>query len=226
MATFNGERFVRNQVESVLNQLSTEDELIVSDDGSTDSTLAIIRSINDSRIRIFKSPGKGVVLNFEHALNQVSGDIVILCDQDDIWLPGRLKIAVKGLQSHDLLMTRYEIVDSNLNPVKGNSPEASLSFVRTLIKNGYLGCCMAFRTSILKDILPFPKGIAMHDWWIALFCLLRFDVSISDQKGVLYRRHNFNASLTGGVSQSSLWVKITIRIHLLLALIKRFIGLK
>jgi len=226
MAIFNGERFVMDQIESVLSQLSEKDELIISDDGSIDNTVTIIRSINDPRIRLFQSQGSGVVLNFENALNQVTGDVIILCDQDDIWLPGRLKIAVNSLYNHDLVMVNYQVVDSNLNPVESNSPEISLSFFRTFVKNGYLGCCMAFRSSILVSILPFPKGIAMHDWWIALLCLLKFDVFISDQNGILYRRHNSNASSTGEVSQLTLRMKITIRIHLLLALVKRSIGLK
>jgi hypothetical protein len=137
-----------------------------------------------------------------------------------------LDIAIDGLQHNDLVMVRYEIVDTHLNPVKYNSPEVSSSFIKTFIKNGYLGCCMSFRASILKDVMPFPKNIAMHDWWIALFCLIKFDVFISDRKGVLYRRHSSNASSTGEVSPLTLRMKITIRIHLILALAMRFSGLK
>jgi len=124
-----------------------------------------------------------------------------------------------------LVMLQYEAVDSNLNPVNSASIEANLSFVSTFIKNGYLGCCMAFRTSILVAVLPFPKGIAMHDWWIALLCLLKFDVLISDKKGMLYRRHGANASSTGEISTSMLTTKIRIRIHMLIALVKRLVGL-
>ncbi|WP_417447326.1 glycosyltransferase family 2 protein [Kangiella sp.] len=225
LATYNGEKYILSQIESVLDQLSVDDELIVSDDNSSDSTLDIIRAINDPRIHVYSSLAGGVVSNFENALNKLNGDVVVLCDQDDIWLPGRLDLALDGLKSSDLVMVNYQMVDSELNYIQGRLPIASLSFIKTFYRNGYLGCCMAFRASILPAILPFPKNVAMHDWWIALICLAKFRVAICNKVGVLYRRHSSNASVTGGVSESTFFNKIFIRISMFLALVRRLMKL-
>ena len=86
IATYNGERYIREQLDSILSQLSLDDEVIISDDGSKDSTIEIISSYLDSRIKVFKNNGKhGYVGNFENALNHSSGDFIFLSDQDDIW---------------------------------------------------------------------------------------------------------------------------------------------
>lgn len=88
MATYNGEEYIKEQLESILCQLGEMDEIIISDDGSTDNTLNIIESYNDSRIKIHINTGKhGFVYNFENALQKAKGEYIFLSDQDDIWLP-------------------------------------------------------------------------------------------------------------------------------------------
>jgi len=221
MATYNGERFIEEQIKSILVQLSETDELIISDDSSTDDTIAKIESINDSRIKIFYSSSKGVIKNFENALKFASGDIIVLSDQDDVWLPNRLSIVEKKLQTNDLVIVNCQVVDQDLVPYDCIPPQPSLSFIQTLMKNGYLGCSMSFRASILPVILPFPKGIGMHDWWIALICLWKFNVHIENEKYFLYRRHGRNASCTGEKSNISIIKRVAIRLCLLYQLIMR-----
>src|SRR5688500_7950774 len=90
MATFNGARFIEAQVESILRELRPGDELVVSDDRSTDATMEKIRNFADPRVRMLVSPEAGLVRNFENALRHARGHYVFLCDQDDVWLPGKL----------------------------------------------------------------------------------------------------------------------------------------
>ena len=101
MATYNGQKYLREQIESILCQLSANDELVISDDHSTDSTVDIIRSYGDSRIKMYANElTKGVTHNFENALNKSKGDIIFLADQDDVWLPN--KISKMEKKFHDV----------------------------------------------------------------------------------------------------------------------------
>ncbi|MDE5758415.1 MAG: glycosyltransferase, partial [Allobaculum sp.] len=87
IATYNGERYIETQIRSILDQLNEDDEIIISDDSSTDRTLDIIRSLNDSRIKLFAgNKFHSRTFNFENALKQATGDFIFLSDQDDIWL--------------------------------------------------------------------------------------------------------------------------------------------
>ena len=91
MASYNGERFVREQLDSILSQMNERDEIIISDDGSTDATVEIVNSYDDPRVRLkIGERNKGPIENFEFALSFVLKDIVVLADQDDVWLDGRL----------------------------------------------------------------------------------------------------------------------------------------
>ena len=89
MATYNGEKYIREQIDSILPQLSDSDELVISDDGSSDSTIDIIQGYNDRRIRLYHNTRHGVTWNFENALRQSRGDVIFLADQDDVWKPGK-----------------------------------------------------------------------------------------------------------------------------------------
>ncbi|MDE6634762.1 MAG: glycosyltransferase, partial [Bacteroidaceae bacterium] len=109
MASFNGERYIRQQIDSILQQLGDGDELVISDDGSCDATADIIRSYADRRLRFFCNPGPhGVTHNFQHALRQAQGDILFLADQDDVWLPGKIERQVRFLVEGG-----YDVVSCN-----------------------------------------------------------------------------------------------------------------
>ena len=99
IATYNGEKYLRKQLDSILNQLEYNDEVIISDDGSSDETLNIISSYNDKRIHVFHNKGEhGVVKNFENGLNHVLGDYIFLCDQDDIWKSNKVQVVLNELK--------------------------------------------------------------------------------------------------------------------------------
>ena len=116
LATYNGEKYIKEQLDSILPQLSANDEIIISDDNSTDDTINIIRSLNDERIKIYVNKTKGIVKNFENALNNASGDIIFLSDQDDVWKNDKVKKILSAFSSDNSLtfvFSNAEIIDEN-----------------------------------------------------------------------------------------------------------------
>lgn len=201
MATYNGSRFVHRQVESILEQLSQDDELIVADDGSTDETLGIIRQFADSRIRILEPKRLGsAIRTFERALVPAQGHYIFLADQDDEWLPGKLTHMLAQLQEADLVLSDCRVVDLQglvIHPSFFAHRQSAPGLFRNLWKNPYMGCCMAFRSSLLEKALPFPAHIHMHDWWIGLVAERYGNVAFLNQTLLKYVRHGENVSPTG-----------------------------
>jgi glycosyltransferase involved in cell wall biosynthesis len=225
MATYNGERFIRRQLETILAQLASEDEVVVSDDSSTDGTLAIINDFADERIRLlsgqtFHSP----TYNFENALKHSRGEIIMLADQDDEWLPDRISTVIEALEQRSLVVCDAEVIDSN-----GDVTEASLrrfygprtGLISNLVRNRYVGCCMAFRREVLDVALPFPAKLPWHDWWIGLICEAFFSTSLINQTLIRYRRHDSNISNTGGRSTLAWTTRIAHRWNIGIALAVR-----
>lgn len=211
MATHNGASYVRQQIQSILDQLSPFDELIISDDLSTDDTVVLVNHITDPRIRFLGSQHYGSpVLNFENALRYATGQYIFLADQDDVWAPNKLVVVLPLLQQYDLVLTDCELIDQHgklLNPsffsMRGSRP----GFWHNMRRNSYMGCCMAFRRDLLTYALPFPSHIHMHDWWIGLMAEVCGRVVFVRQPLLKYRRHGANASPTGGTGYS-LWRQI------------------
>ena len=203
MASFNGAKYIKEQIESILPQLPDDAEFIISDDGSTDSTLEIIKSINDKRIKVIAGPGKGVVKNFENALMCARGDVVFLTDQDDTWREDKLS---KVLEAFEDGTTECVLHDATVVDGEGNVIMPSFfrwrgvkhGLIHNILKNSYTGCCMAF-TSVLKDaVLPFPESIEMHDWWIGLNAEKRGKALFVEDRLIAYRRHGQNTNSLDG----------------------------
>ena len=200
MATYNGEKYIEKQLESILKQLNDNDEVVISDDCSTDKTKNILKkyAANYSNIKLLDGPRKGVIKNFENALKNAKGDIIFLSDQDDIWVDGKVeKILCEFSKGYDLILHDASIVDENEKVLEDSffkHRNSKKGFLNNLIKNSYLGCCMAFNKDILKVALPFPDNIEMHDWWIGLVTEKIGNVSLLKEKFLLYRRHGNNVS--------------------------------
>ncbi|WP_020601979.1 glycosyltransferase family 2 protein [Spirosoma spitsbergense] len=201
VASYNGEFFIRRQLQSILEQIGVDDEIIVSDDGSTDNTLQVINSFGDPRIRIVVNEYRqGPVGNYENALKHTSGDYVFLADQDDIWLPDKVLILSSLLKSYDLVLSDCEVVDNFgtvLHASFFNFRRSRQGFLRNLYRNSYMGCCMAFRREVLLYVLPFPNYIHMHDWWIGLLVEVKGNAFFYRKPLIQYVRHGSNASPTG-----------------------------
>lgn len=227
MATYNGEKYIKEQLESILSQISEYDEVIVSDDSSTDNTIKIIKSFNDSRIIIlenqkFKSP----IYNFENALKKASGKIIVLADQDDIWKENKIEIITKYLKEYDLVLSDAYIVDEHKTIIQDSFYEVNNSkegLIKNIIKNSYLGCTMAFNRKILNLSIPFPKNLPMHDWWIGLIGEVYGKVHFIEDRLISYRRHENNASPTGEKSKYSFFKKLAFRLVIVKNLIKKVI---
>ncbi len=228
MATYNGEKYIKEQIQSILSQLSKDDELIISDDNSTDNTVRLINEISDSRIKLFFNEEKGYTSNFENALKQVNGEVVFLSDQDDIWENNKVDVCLKELKNFDLVVSDCKIIDGS-NKVISESyfdiRKVKKTRIGNLIKFSYLGCCLVFRSVILKKALPFPSNrlFCTHDNWLFLVGAFLFKYKILNDKLIMYRRHNGNVSTGGMVSLTSVEFKIRYRIYLVRFLIERLL---
>ena len=234
MATYNGERFIKEQIDSILPQLSQDDELIISDDGSTDRTLEIIDSYKDERIKLFHHQKKGnkyyptlglcySTSNFENALVQAKGDYIFLSDQDDIWEKAKVKECMKLLEKYDFVIHNLSFVDENGNTIKEkyylNQP-LKFSVCQDIYNLSFWGCCSCFRKSILDLALPIPEKIAQHDSWIALVAE-KFGNCFWDKNCLIkHRIFDSNTSTGGRKSKNSFFFKIRYRLNMLFELSK------
>lgn len=216
MAAYNGGDYIRAQLESVLKQLGADDEVIISDDLPSGNTVKAIEDILsvDNRVKYIHGPGKGVIKNFENAVAHAKGDYIFLCDQDDIWLDGKVAAVMREFENGALVvMHDAKIVDGDLNVIADSffrSHGSTTGFIRNIIKNSYIGCCMAFSAKLKPFILPFPDDLPMHDQWIGLIGEKAGKVSLIDTPYLLYRRHG--ATVTGGSTSFSQKIKWRIAI--------------
>jgi glycosyltransferase involved in cell wall biosynthesis len=222
LACYNGGKFIARQVESIL-AFPQVSELLISDDGSSDNTLQVLASIRDARIRVLSGPRRGAIANFEFLLRHAYGQFIFLADQDDVWLKEKVDLMLGALQAADLVVSDCAVVDDQLNVIAPSFFEARGSgpgVLKNLWKNTYLGCCMAFRREVLAYVLPFPRAVPMHDWWIGLMVNRRGRVHFLRKVLVLYRRHGANATYAI-VSQAGLLQRLRWRLGMIAALLSR-----
>ena len=227
IATYNGEKYIKEQLESILIQLSQNDEIIISDDYSSDSTINIVNSFNDPRIKIVYNENEhGYTSNFENALIHSSGDYIFLSDQDDVWLPDKVSVCMHTMQVCDFVVSDALVVDSNLGQLHKSYfkiRKSRFSFWGNFISFGTLGCCMAFRRDVLSKALKFPKNRVKctHDQWLLTVASCYYSVKYIKKPLILYRRHNSNSSSGGFKNTTTLLFKISYRLYLLYHLICR-----
>lgn len=237
MATYNGAFFIEEQIKSILSQLSSEDELIISDDNSTDQTRSLILAFNDSRIKLLNNPTpRSVTRNFEHALKQATGQYIFLADQDDIWYADKVAVMLEALERADLVVSNCDFIDETGEILSSSFFETFRSgpgVVKNFTKNTFLGNCMAFNRQVLQAVLPFPnelhratKFLIYQDVWVGLVANSKFRVMFLEQKLSAFRRHGRNASPTNNdlKSPQTLIQKIRGRSWLALGLVKRLLA--
>lgn len=232
IATHNGEKYIKEQLESILCQLAPDDEVVISDDGSTDNTLNIIKGYDDSRIKIyhFSQPIRTSHIhvytahNFEHALKKASGEYIFLCDQDDIWHPDKVAKCIEQLKYYDMVVHNLHLMDSlgvsmGKNLFEGNFRKQNLLMCGTI----YYGCSMAFKRSYVTHVLPFPKYLLLHDYWIGAIIQLTGTMTYIDEPLMDYRWREDSVS---HAPHNSIWFKILYRIYTLFWLLIRIIRIK
>ena len=198
MAAYNGEKFISKQLDSILKQLSKDDELIVSCNPSKDATWDILTTYmkRDARVKAVICDKRGVLKNFENAIGLCTGDIIFLSDQDDIWEDGKVE-KIKKLFKNDKslggVVHGYRNInehDEYLAEQPGDKKPFRISMMRIIIKNPVQGSCLAFRRQLVKYFLPLPEKIPMHDSYIGLaICKVSKLIYIPDPF-LLYRTHS------------------------------------
>ncbi len=226
MTTRNGERYLGAQLGSILIQLEETDELVVSDDGSTDGTPAILQALadKDSRVRLIEGPREGIIANYEHVIRACRGEFIFLSDQDDVWKEDKVKKVMDAFEKTgaSLVMHDAAVMNEDLTEVLYPSFFAfrgcKSGFFASLVKNRYIGCCMAFRAALRSDFLPIPRTIQMHDQWIGMQCDRYHRGTVLLHEPLLsYRRHE---EANSDFSHNSVPVMIRNRMVLVKELLK------
>lgn len=215
MATYNGELYIEEQIQSILKQSYQNYQLIIHDDGSTDNTLNIIREYADiykDKIKIIDDGIEtgGPRNNFFHLMGFVDTPYIMFCDQDDIWLPDKIKNAYdkcKEVESRepsgtpvlvfsDLIVTdeSLNVISESLFKMQKTNPEYAKCMDKLAYRNCITGCTVLFNKNALLVSKPFSNDALMHDWWLGLKVLQNNGV-IEDVESadILYRQHNNNS---------------------------------
>jgi len=215
MAVYNGGKYLNEQMGSIINQLTDEDELVVSDNMSTDDSRDIILSYVKlyPNIKIYECNEQGILANFENVIKHCNGDYIFLADQDDVWKENKIERVLEifeGTQA-DLILHDCEYVDENLASLHKTlfkDRRAEPGFNRNLWYNAYQGCCMAFKKELVSMICPIPRKVAMHDQWIGLVAEKTGKVVFLEESLILYRKHkNSNSSKHIGLTKKLLYIK-------------------
>ncbi len=210
LCTYNGSKYIKTQLESLINQTLKPSEIVICDDNSSDNTLDIIRSIEAPfPILIYENkPALRTVKNFERAVSLCTSDLIMLCDQDDFWVPTKLEVMSKYMMQHpkaNVLFSNALLVDENLNSL-GKKMWETVNLDEKVLqdwKNGHsteilmagsrvTGCTMCFRKSIVAEIIPFPTQIDsdfIHDGWIAMYASITNSIDFINEDLIWYRQH-------------------------------------
>lgn len=213
LCTYNGERYIKEQLESLMHQTMMPDELVISDDGSKDATLRIVREFAMQApfpVRIYEQPSLGTTANFSEAIAQCCGDYIALCDQDDVWLPDKLLSSMEMIKSQEerwspdcpllvhgdlcVVNERLKVLQPSMMAAQGicDEPVMKDAFAVLLVQNYVTGCTVLFNKALKVLACPFPSHIVMHDWWLALMAAAAGQIGFLAQSHILYRQHGDN----------------------------------
>lgn len=201
LASYNGERYLAAQLGSILSQLGAQDELIIQDDGSSDGTEQMVAALRDDRVRFERNTRNlGVIPTFENALRRATGDIIFLSDQDDLWLPWKLTEMLGPFVRRPgtvLVVGDAVLVDADERLLHGSYFELLGSrpgLLKNIVKNTFVGCCLAFRRELLAVALPIPVEPRSHDGWLGIVGTCVGEVEFLKVPTIYYRRHGANVS--------------------------------
>ena len=233
IATYNGEKYLKNQIDSIINELSLNDEIIVCDDQSVDETISFLENYNDSRIKIFINATRlGHVRNFEKAISMATGEYVFLSDQDDVWIPGRVKKMMNCLVSNPsalMVASNFDLINEFeektgefrlLGAVRGSKLMQVIDIF--LGRMPYYGCTFLFKKQFRGYFLPIPAGVESHDIWMALVASsLGRVVNIPDAT-LMHRIHGGNLTVK---KRRSILLVLRSRVVFFYQLVRRFFEL-
>lgn len=200
MSTYNGEKFIREQIDSILNQKEVEVSLLVRDDGSTDSTLDILEEYqSDGLLKYYKSENLGAAKSFMQLLYDApASDYYAFSDQDDYWEKDKLYVAINKIKNKNeipaMYFSRTNLTDSKLNPTGSIAINPLLTFGESLVYEFVAGCTIVMNQSLRDIAIKYhPKYLAMHDTWIYSMALAIGGNIVFDKNSyILYRQHGNN----------------------------------
>jgi len=212
LATYNGGRYLEDQISSIVNQTNHDWQLIARDDGSSDVTCNILTKLVETypeRIRVLQDDGRrlGVIGNFSRLMEISSSEYTMFSDQDDVWLADKIEISLKrmeelekryGKETPILIHSDLKVVNDTMDEIAGSFWKYQLldpnitSLNRLLIQNNITGCTMIINKALRDKSLPIPDGVVMHDWWIALVASRFGAIDHLPQATMLYRQHGSN----------------------------------
>jgi glycosyltransferase involved in cell wall biosynthesis len=201
MATYNGERFLRKQLDSIYSQSYKDIEVIICDDRSSDGTVLILEEyqkryglqfyINEKNIGFYR--------NFEKVLSFCKGSYISLADQDDIWLPDKIFRLIGAIGDYSLIFSDAKFIDENdcvfaesILKYSGTQVFLGKPFKYLAYKNCITGCTALFKRELLEVALPFPEGEMFHDWWLAFAACKMSGICFLSEPLIMYRRHQLN----------------------------------
>lgn len=210
VATYNGERFLDEQLDSLLRQTYEPLEIVVVDDCSSDGTMSILDryAALDARVRVFRNPHNlGFQKNFERGFLLARGEYIAPCDQDDIWGPDKIEVLIRNRGSYGITYCDSEFIDGT-----GASLGQKMSEWKTLadfddpinfaVGASVPGHAMLIKKSLIADAIPFPPCVT-HDYWLGFVATLQGPLKFVAQPLVLYRRHDGN--LFGALKTQGRW---------------------
>ena len=217
LATYNGEKYLIEQIESILNQTYKNFRLIISDDGSKDLTRQIIKEYEQRDNRIvsyFQENNLGYIKNFEFLLTKVENEIYMLSDQDDVWLPNKIEKTYNKLKQEnaDLVFTDLEVVDKNLNTIFKSFNDYMLltrkiekyhkNYIMQYLYNCVTGCTLMSKKKFIDMMIPLPyeSKHVVHDLWIGLTVALNGKIAYLNETTIKYRQHGNNQIGTNKIS--------------------------
>lgn len=201
MTCYNSEKYIKEQLDSILKYSPIDAEIIICDDCSKDNTVTIIKNYNDKRIKLFVNEQNLCANgNFNQCLSKVTGDIVVISDSDNVWLEGKIDKVVPyfdnpkvGLVMHDSIITNEQLEPIMDSYFKWRHSKPGL--FRNIYRNGYGGSMMAFRASLLKYIYPLPDNLPFFfDEWIGMMCARHSKCIFIPDKLTYWRRHDNTVS--------------------------------
>jgi len=201
MATYNGEKYLKEQLDSIYAQTYKNIEVIVTDDCSSDGTVGILEQYSKSHgLKYFANEENiGFVKNFEKAVSLCDGEFIALSDQDDIWLPHKLTTLVQNIGDNILACSDAKLIDENNHVIAesffkyANDPKNDrLTFPKLLIRNYVTGCTVLMKRDILQKAHPIPSDITYHDWWYGLIASTLNGIYVHKEALILYRQHDKN----------------------------------
>lgn len=209
MATYNGEKFLYEQIKSIIAQTCPPTELIVCDDCSSDNTIEILKYFSDKiNLRIYHNKQRqGPIKSFESAIRGCTSNYIAIADQDDIWLPKKLELSLQRIllisaqyppKMPLLVFSDLKVVSENLEPLAESYWRYSSldpnkhSLARLLTRNCITGCTILMNKELSELALPFGKNTLMHDYWLALTASAFGKIDYLPSPTILYRQHDNN----------------------------------